>query len=147
MAKTSKATASAATDDDLLGGAPADAAPAKKAAAKKAAPAKKAATKAAAKPAAPAKKAAAKPKAVAEPAGERSARGAGKFYMDPEEKATLAKQIGANKKPVTTKELAEKHEVETWKVRRAINEVLVPEGKGSVEKQGNVLVYKPGAAK
>jgi hypothetical protein len=134
MAKTK---AAAAADDDLLSGAPSDAAPAKKAAAKKTAPAKKAAAKSA-----PAKKAA-KPKA--EPTGERSARGAGKFYMDPEEKAALAKQIGANKKPVSTKELAEKHEVETWKIRRAINEVLVPEGKGTVEKQGNVLVYKPGA--
>lgn len=135
-------------DDDLLGGAPSGGddllggAPAKGKGKGKAAPAKKAAGKPAAKgakAAAPAKKAA-KPKAEAT---ERSARGEGKFYMTPEEKADLAKKIGTLKSPVSTKELAEKYQVETWKVRRAINEVLVPENKGKVEKVGNVLQYTP----
>ena len=141
-AKSAKKNAAAAGDDDLLGGAPtgsggggddllggtpAKKAPAKKAAGKDAAPAKKA----------PAKKAPAKDAVV------RSERGAGKFYFDPEEKAALAKKIAASKKPISTKELAEKFEVETWKVRRAINEVLVPDGKGTVEKEGNALVYTP----
>ena len=63
--------------------------------------------------------------------------------IDPDEKAALAKKIGAGKKPISTKELAEKFEVPTWQVRRAINEILVPEGKGAVEKTGNVLTYTP----
>lgn len=158
-----KKNAAPAADDDLLGDAPddllgGDAKPAKTKTAKpaaKTAPAKPAAkatkpTAKATKPAADAKpakteKAAAKPKAKKADAegGAKAPRGDGKFYMSPEEKEALAKDIGKNKKPVTTKELAEKLGKETWKVRRAINEVLIPAGRGSVSKVGTVLTYAP----
>lgn len=149
MARKPSATAAAATDDDLLGGKSDDLlagkpkgkkAAAKTAAAEKPA-AKKAAAKTAEKPAAAEKPA--RTKKAAAPAADRSARGTGKFYMEMDEKADLAKKIGAGKKPATTAELAEKFGVETWKVRRAINEILVKEGKGTVEKVGTTLTYKP----
>lgn len=156
MAKSKAATIPADGDEDLLGGAPsgaeddllggaAPAAPAKKAKSKskpkaEAAPAKKAPAKKAAAPkaeAAPAKKAKVKKAETV----ERSERGQGAFYFDPDEKAALAKKIGASKKAASTKELAEKHGVATWQIRRAIAEVLVPEGKATLEKVGNTLQY------
>lgn len=140
-------------ENDLLAGVGddplSDAAPAKtgksKPAAKEAVFAAKAAKPAAKAAAAPAAKPAKAPKAPKEEATERTVteRGAGKFYMDADERADLAKKISANKKPISTKDLAAKYETDTWKVRRAINEVLVPDGKGSVEKVGNSLVYTP----
>jgi DNA-binding XRE family transcriptional regulator len=63
--------------------------------------------------------------------------------MDPDEKDSLAKKIATSKKPISTKELAEKYEVPTWQIRRAIAEILVPNGKGSTEKVGSSLTYTP----
>lgn len=152
MAKNTKP---ADSGDDLLGGSGGDdllGAPAAKRATKKAEAAAPAAKKAAAKPAkaeaaapAPAaKKAAAKPaKAEAAAPSTAAPRGTGKFYMSVEDKEALAKKIGTSKKAATTTELAEKFEAATWQVRRAINEVLVPAGKGTVEKVGNALTYTP----
>ena len=130
--------------DDLLGGAKGKG---KAKANGKATPAKANGKAATGKPAGkaatgkPASKAAA-PKEKKERATPVS-RGEGKFYMDPEEKEALAKKIASNKKPITTKELAEKLEAPTWQVRRAINEILVPGGKGSVAKVGSSLTYTP----
>lgn len=158
MATKAKKPTTSAPDaaDDLLGGTPpADdllggdaAAPKAKAAAKskangKAKPAAKAAK--ADKPAAKAKaeKAPKEPKAAkAAAATNRGPKGSGKFYMDPDELAALQKKIGTQKKPLSSKELAEKFETDTWKARTAAA-ALVKAGKGSMAKVGSTLVYTP----
>lgn len=142
-----------APGDDLLGGDPAEAKPARKTKAKakpaeaapaaEAKPARKTKAKAA-EAAEPEAKPARKPKARAAAAeGDRTPRGQGKFYYAMEEKAALAKRISGLKKPMSMTELAEKFEVETWQARRAVNEILVKEGKGTCEKVGTTLVYTP----
>lgn len=141
-----------ATEDDLLGGEPGDdllggdegkAKKAKKASGGKAAkPAAKAA-----KPAAKAAKAdkpkADKPKAERKPAGPRGKRGEGKFFTPADVLEALQKRITKEvRKPTTTKEIAEKLEVPTWRARVAAA-ALVKSGKGSFEKTGSVLTYNP----
>lgn len=123
--------------DDLLAG---DAAAAKKTPKKKA-PAKPAAKKAAGKTAA--KPAAAPKKAAKAPAAAKSARGEGQFYFDPDEKAKLAAKIATNKKGLTTKEAAEKYEVETFKARLAMVHAVNVLEKGSIEKTGSVMTWNP----
>lgn len=85
---------------------------------------------------------AAKPKAAK--SGEaRSIRGSGKFFPDPAVMDPLRKQIASLKKPLTTKEIAEKFQVLTWQARLgAVG--LAKEGKGNLAKVGSVLVYTPG---
>lgn len=156
--KNSKTKTAAAEAEDLLGGTPASddllggsaptttkpkaSKPAAKAATKPAAKAAKPAAKAAkAEPAAKLVKAAKAPKAVAE-AVERGAKGTGKFYIDPAELAALQKKIASQKKPASSKELADKFETETWKARTAAA-ALAKEGKGSLAKVGSTLVYTP----
>lgn len=144
----------AAADDDLLGGTPGDdlldsnAKPSKtkgkgKPAAKaaKGKPVAKAAK--ADKPAAKAAKAD-KPaaKAPRTPSGPRGAKGTGKFYFPVEEMEALQKKVSSLKKPTSTKEIAEKFEVPTWRARLAAA-ALVKNGKGTLEKSGSVLVFTP----
>lgn len=153
--------------DDLLGGEPGDKpakpakAKAKAAAAKPAAKAVKAAAPAAVKPAKKAVTSGAAKAAVAEKpakpakvakvpkatngaaAGPKSAKGQGKFYTAPDEMAALVKKAGTFKKPVTTREAAEKLETPTWRARLALA-ALAAAGSGSLSKVGPTLTYTPG---
>lgn len=155
MAK--KSTAPAGADDDLLGGKPDDdllgggsKPAAKKAAAKKAPSAPAKAAKPAAKATAaeaPAKPAKAPKAPKAEPT-TRGPKGTGKFYFpkDSDEFVSLKKQIGGLKKEATTKDLAEKYQTETWKVRLVAKELVEVDGKLGWTKVGNVLSLAPAAA-
>lgn len=86
---------------------------------------------------------AAKPKAPkAEGAATRGLKGTGKFYIDPEELVALQKKIASQKKPATSRELAQKFEVPTWKARSAAA-ALVKAGKGQMTKAGSMLLFTP----
>lgn len=139
--------------DDLIGDTPAAPAPkadkppkpakaAKSAKAKPAKPAK--AAKAAPAPAKAAKKAAAKPAKKA-PSGAKGTRGEGKFYfpVDSDERNKLKKTIVAKLKgTVTTKQIAEKLGVETWKVRLVVKEAAA-EKLLKFKKDGATLTVSP----
>lgn len=143
-----KKNAAADAADDLLGGAPSDdllAGEAKpKGKAKAAKPAAKVAKPVAkaAKPAAKAAPAAKAPKADAAPRA-RGVKGSGKFAFPAEELAALKKQVGTLKKETSTKEIAEKFDVPTWRARLACASLVNHDKKGTLTKIGSVLVYKP----
>lgn len=141
-----------AAGDDLLGGDPA----ADKPAGKKA-PAKKAAKPAAKADKPAAKTAAAKPAKADKPAKEAKAapakkgaravgvKGQGKFFfpVESDEFKDLRKKLAAKKGAISTKEAAEAYSTDTWKVRLVMAHMVNKEGKGTLEKTGNVLVYTP----
>lgn len=90
------------------------------------------------------KAAAGKPaKKAAAASGERSARGAGKFYFSPEDRAKVTKLLTTKvRKPTTTKEFAAANDIPTWQVRLAAVD-LVAAKKMTLKKDGAALTMSP----
>jgi hypothetical protein len=74
--------------------------------------------------------------------GEKAARGEGKYYFDPDEKAGVMAKLSKLKKPTTTREYAEANEIESFKVRLAAT-ALRREGKLKLVKEGNTITMQP----
>jgi len=117
--------------DDILGTSPKAKAPK---------PAAKPAAKAAAKKA-PVKVAAKTAKAK-NGASDRSARGEGKFYFDPDERTKVKGRLKGLKAKASTKDIAAKLGIPTWQVRLAAKD-LVAEKVLKMAKEGNVFMLMP----
>jgi hypothetical protein len=90
----------------------------------------------------PVKKTAGKAKPATNGGGEKAARGEGKYYFDPDEKAEVMKQLVKIKKPITTAEYAQANDIPTWKVRLAAV-ALKDEGKLKMTREGGAFTLSP----